>query len=674
MKTATRPSQPGILSLFTLAALAATGCGVNPSNTILTSSSPSLRIAGLVRGGQQPVAGATIQLYAANPNASKGASAALIPGTVLTDANGNFTITGDYTCPSSGSLVYLVATGGNSGLPGVVNNTDLAEMALLGTCGSLNASTSISVNELTTVASVEALAPFMADYAHVGNDPANPIGLQGAFQTSASLVNFSTGQFQSTTTGITLPAALLNTLANILASCVNSPGGAAGSTSSCGTLLSSSGSGTASDTVGAMLGIVRSPATNVSSLFGLGTAVAPFQPALAAAPTDFAAPTTIALPLSQTYGPEFRLMAIDTAQHVWVATPNQTGATTYITGPINVFDNNGGPLFTVQPGAGGLYLPVQMAADPFGNMWALNSNATVSKFDPNGNALSPAAGFPVPFNFSTSVYSNTSYPHELGLNYMSIDTLGNVWGIGSGSTSNCFIELNNAGTVITPAGTFCGSAINALVAAVTTDLSGNAWYAGTGSVSKVNSSGNLVTTGVNTNGCFSDNLATAVTVENSTQNLFWDGVNSRLWGVGDVSVGVLNPDGTQLFCDAAGANLPVVPLTSASVVTTGNLVVSSATLDGGGNLWFTTTNTPTGNAPTSTTKSGLNGISPTGQLLTPFNPSTGVFGLQYLSAQVVGENANLGEEIATDAYGDLWYISGNSLLVKIPGLAIPKNR
>lgn len=658
-------------SLLTLVSLLTAGCGVHFASITDAPLSP-VKLSGVLHGGQQPVSGATIQLYAANNTVSKGPSKPLIASSILTDRNGGFSITADYQCPIPDAVVYLVATGGNPGLPGVVNNADLAEMALLGTCSSLSASTSIDINELTTVAGVESLAPFMADYTHVGTDSSNSNGLLGALQGSASLVNFSTGQIQPAATGTTLPTALLNTLANLLAACVNSPGGAPGSSSSCGTLLSNAGTGTSSDTLGAMLGIVTTPAANVGNLFNLASATSPFQPMLTSAPTDFVAATSFALPLSPTYGPEFRLLAIDTAQHLWVAMPNQTGASTYSTGPISVYDNGGNLLFTVQPGAGGLYLPVQLAADPFGNMWALNSNATASKFDPSGNALSPAAGFPVPFDFSSSVYSNTSYPHELGLNYISIDPFGNVWGIGSGSTSNCFIEVSNAGTVITPNGNFCSSAANSLVAAVTTDASGNAWYVGTGSVSKGNSSGNFVISGVNSNGCFTDNLATPVSVENSAQNLFWDRTNGRLWSVGDVNVGVLNGDGSQLFCDTAGANLPVVPLTFSAVATSGNVVVSSTTLDGAGTLWFTSTNTPTGNAPTAVTKGGLNGIDPNGNLLTPFNPATGIFGLQSQAARVVGENANLGEEIAVDAYGNLWYISGNASLVKISGLVAPK--
>jgi hypothetical protein len=38
---------------------------------------------------------------------------------VTSDANGEFTVTGDYQCPSASAQVYLMATGGNPGLPRV---------------------------------------------------------------------------------------------------------------------------------------------------------------------------------------------------------------------------------------------------------------------------------------------------------------------------------------------------------------------------------------------------------------------------------------------------------------------------------------------------------------------------------------------------------------------------
>ena len=66
--------------------------------------------------------------------------------------------------------MYLVASGGNPGLmPSTVNNPQLSLMTALGSCGTLSASTNISVNELTTVAAVWSLYPYMTSYAGVGS-------------------------------------------------------------------------------------------------------------------------------------------------------------------------------------------------------------------------------------------------------------------------------------------------------------------------------------------------------------------------------------------------------------------------------------------------------------------------------------------------------------------------
>jgi hypothetical protein len=120
-----------------------------------------------------PSSGATIQLYAVAAT-SKGAATPLISATVTTAQDGTFTITGDYSCTGN-PLVYIVATGGN---PGSGTNTALSLMAALGPCNNLTPSTFISINELTTVASVYALAPFMSGYKNVGaastNAPASP--------------------------------------------------------------------------------------------------------------------------------------------------------------------------------------------------------------------------------------------------------------------------------------------------------------------------------------------------------------------------------------------------------------------------------------------------------------------------------------------------------------------
>jgi hypothetical protein len=105
-----------------LASLAGCGMGVaTPSSLAGAQAHPFLT--GSVHGGQQPVSGVAVYLYTVSTSTNGGAAASLLnaPGYVTTDLNGGFSITGDYTCPA-GAYVYLLAKGGNPGLPGVVSN------------------------------------------------------------------------------------------------------------------------------------------------------------------------------------------------------------------------------------------------------------------------------------------------------------------------------------------------------------------------------------------------------------------------------------------------------------------------------------------------------------------------------------------------------------------------
>jgi trimeric autotransporter adhesin len=257
-----------------------------------------------VYGGQQPVSGSTLQLYAVGTTGDGSPATPLLTQTVTSDANGNFTITGAYTCPSASTLVYVTATGGNPGLSSGTNNAALALMAALGPCGSLGPSTFISMNELTTVAAVWALAPFMSSYSSIGSGSADAAALASAFTLASEYVNTTTGTAPglNVPAGTTVPVAQLNTLADILSSCVNSAGGVAGDGSVCGTLFvaaTPSGGTAPVEVAGAGLNIANSPTANVSSLFGLVTATAPFQPVLAAVPADFtvglALPSTLSI-------------------------------------------------------------------------------------------------------------------------------------------------------------------------------------------------------------------------------------------------------------------------------------------------------------------------------------------------------------------------------------------
>lgn len=175
-----------------LAVLALAGCGVG---TVSTVTGGSLAMSGRVHGGVQPITGATIQLFAAGTAGNGSAATSLLATPVVTDSNSYFSLTGDYTCPSPGSQVYLVARGGNPGLAAGTNNGALVLMAALGNCASLisNPNRFIQLNEVTTVAAVYALAPFLSSYDHVGASSTNGVGIANAFLDAALLADTSTG-------------------------------------------------------------------------------------------------------------------------------------------------------------------------------------------------------------------------------------------------------------------------------------------------------------------------------------------------------------------------------------------------------------------------------------------------------------------------------------------------
>ena len=95
-------------------ALAATltGCsmGTTPTNDVVSGGA----VNGRVHGGQQPIVGATVQLYQVGTN-GYGSGAAPLGSPVVTDSNGGFSITNKYGCPNGATLVYITATGGNPG-------------------------------------------------------------------------------------------------------------------------------------------------------------------------------------------------------------------------------------------------------------------------------------------------------------------------------------------------------------------------------------------------------------------------------------------------------------------------------------------------------------------------------------------------------------------------------
>lgn len=259
----------------------------------MTSVAPTASVQGLqgiVHGGQQPVAGATVQLIA--PGTAGYGSAGSVIVSTTTDGNGNFTLPRPYTCPANSGLVYILATGGN---PGAGVNSALAEAAILGPCSALSASTYVYISEVTTVAAAYALAPFASispGTTNIGTSSSNLIGLQNAATAAANLASNTTGQAPAANSisGVTLPTAEMNTLADILAACVNS--GVAGvASTTCSSLFTAAtppAGSSPTDTFQAALDIALNPGNNAAALFALVTPSAPFQPTLATAPGDFA--------------------------------------------------------------------------------------------------------------------------------------------------------------------------------------------------------------------------------------------------------------------------------------------------------------------------------------------------------------------------------------------------
>lgn len=287
-----------VLVVFVFMALLS---GCQDANVRTASGPSSVNFRGRVMGGQQPVTGATVTLYAVGQTGDGSAATSLMTSTVTTDSNGNFVLTGQYSCPTATPTfpgqVFLVASQGNPGLGSGGSNPQLELMAALGICSQLNSTTTVVINELTTVASVAALAPYMSSWSGIGSGTTDAEALGAAMNLVTQYVNTTTGSVPGPNLlpGYTAPTATLVTLANLLSACVNSSGGVAGDGSSCGQLFTYATAGSApADTVGALLNILNNPTVDTSQLFALVPSTPPFGGGLTSAPSSFAIPVVYA--------------------------------------------------------------------------------------------------------------------------------------------------------------------------------------------------------------------------------------------------------------------------------------------------------------------------------------------------------------------------------------------
>ncbi len=296
--------------------LVASGCSMGiPASSVQVVA--TAHQAGRAMGGQQPVSGAVVTLWKAGKTTSYGQGAVSLYST-QTDAAGNFNLTGGYTC-GAGDQLYITAYGGD---PGGGPNSANGLAAALGDCTVVQATPFIVINEATTVATIFALQQFAkVTYGtsglatvmagglplNIGAPASNVVGLTNAFLTVNNLApatsaptipqsysRSATINGTSTTMVVTPPYAKIATLANILASCVNSNDAGSANSSICSTLFTSvkpaSQASLPADTIQAALDMAINSG-NVGSAsappYSLSSSNPPFQPSLTAPPADW---------------------------------------------------------------------------------------------------------------------------------------------------------------------------------------------------------------------------------------------------------------------------------------------------------------------------------------------------------------------------------------------------
>jgi sugar lactone lactonase YvrE len=616
-------SSPLYLVLACLLPLGLIGCSVE--STATPTADAGLAITGKVMGGQQAIVGARVYLFAANagvftPNATGYGNASLSlltsqTGTTL-DSNGGatngdyyvttgtagaFSITGDYSCTAN-TQVYLYAVGGNAGSGA---NSAAGLLAVLGNCpGGASAFAAgtpyVVINEVSTVAAAYVFAGFATDAVHVSSSGTSlaKTGIANAFANAANLETIGTGVALATTpagNGI-VPQNEINTLANILASCVNSNGAVTGPTNptACYTLFTNALSGGATgaqptDTATAAINMAHNPGVNMTALYALSTATPPFGPALSTQPNDF----TLGLIYSGGGLNSVGGLAIDGLGDIWLANDGSNSLSEFsptgaaistssgftgggLSNPTGLAIDNSGALWTSSPAnnrisefasngtaitsssgytGGGLNSPRSVAIDASGNVWVGNSSGnSISEFSSGGTAITTSSGY---------TGGGLSNPRAA-----SIDGSGNVWL--PNNSGNSLSKFNSAGTALSTSSGYTGGGLNA-PKDLALDSSGNVWVANNGNstISKFSNSGTAISSSSGYSGG-GLNAPTVIAIDGS----------GNVWAANQASnsVSEFNSGGTAItgsngYTCAGCMNLPAGPV-----------------IDGSGNLWFANNN------------------------------------------------------------------------------------
>jgi hypothetical protein len=630
----TAPSQAPTSGSVAVVASAHVSSAVANSGTVaITSALSGPALNGTVQAGGQPVVGALVALYAAS-TAGYGTLSTQVASSSPTDKNGGFTLAAGYSCPQPGSQMYLVATGGSVGSNEA--NQNLALMTALGSCGNLS-STPVVLNEITSIASAIAIAPFAADdaltgnssYLYVGTSNGNAVGLANAFSAVNNLVDISTGnvRFSTPRQNAIVPYVEINTLADILSACAATAGGVKGDGSACSTLFSATdllGTGSfpssiaPADTLQAAFNIAQHPVANYGYNLDLGGTLitlvslqSSFQPILTKQPNDWS--------ISLNY---------------------TTGGGLSANSAVSSF-----------------------AIDATGNLWITDTNAgTVIEWNPTGAALSPSTGF------------------LAGGGPIAIDATGNAWISGAGALS----ELSNLGTPLpwSPFGGVPGGGSDAAF-----DAQSNIWIANTVGVSEFNSLGLQLSPvgGYTLNGIAN---FTAVGIDSS--NNVWLGASAN-GQIGGHLAEVTNPGAqiiTSSLLNGSGTAEPQMAADGAGDIwfIGGGDVCEGTPFEGRGSTLIPNCLAPGGSAGGGA--AGINVMNPAGIALDgagtvwvgsqgggtiepgvlPILPGGAVANAKPYASSSLASGAL---RVAVDGAGNVWVLLANNTVTEYVGVAIP---
>jgi len=350
-------------------------------------------VKGQVLGGGAPIAKSTVTLWEASADAPKKLAE------TKTNEDGRFEIRSQGA--SAESSLYLVATGGEPKARGVSDNPAIALLTVLGS----RPPARLVVDEMTTIASVVTHNQFIDGTAITGP----PLGLRIAAGNVPNFVDLETGDYGTTildalNSSQSPTIANFATLANILAACVTGL-----RSDACSSLFYVATSPTGvypKDTLAATESIVRYPSYQADKIFGLLNYFYPFPKF---APGKLLRPTPF-------------LPYLTFAPSAWI--------------------------FPLRFSGGGLSAPGKLMLDSEGNVWLGNNfivgaqnqeeswTGTVSKFAPNGKALSPS-----PLGFTGGGVAGVGFG-------LTIDAHDNAWV--TSFTGSTITEFDKTGKPLSP--------------------------------------------------------------------------------------------------------------------------------------------------------------------------------------------------------------------------------